>query len=70
MYKSLASIAKMFDISIFYIKKHYLKDMQEGVHYVYIGKMKRFDVNEVSKLLVSHTKPKPTENKILDNFLI
>jgi len=70
MYKSLTSIAKLFDLSTAYIKKHYFKDMVEGVHYVYIGKMKRFNVDEVSKLLVSHTKPEPTQNKILDKFLI
>jgi len=70
MYKSLNHIAKMFDISPSYIKKHYLSDLKEGVHFVYIGTMKRFHIEEMKKLLVTHTKPKGKSDQILDKFLL
>jgi len=69
MYKSLTNIAKMFDVTPAYIKKHFFENLKEGVHFVYVGKMKRFSVNEMRKLLTSNTK-KEDENPILENFLI
>ena len=68
-YKSLTSIAKMFDVSTAYIKKHFSSDLKEGLHYVYIGNLKRFNVNEMKKLLISSTENQ-NENPIMDKFLI
>jgi len=70
MYKSLTSIAKMFDVSPAFIKKHFFNDLQEGVHFIYVGTVKRFNVKEMEKLLVSFRKPKPPDNPILERFLI
>lgn len=69
MYKSLTSIAKMFDVSTNYIKKHFSNDFKEGVHYIYVGKLKRFNVDEMRKLLTTK-KEKHNENPIIERFLI
>ena len=70
MYKSLKNIAKMYDISISYIKKHHANDLKEGVHFIYVGNMQRFKVSEMEKLLVSHKKPEEKNNPLLDKFLV
>jgi len=69
-YKSLVHIAKLFDVSTSYIKKHFSNEFKEGVHFVYVGKLKRFNVNEMQKLLTSNTKETQAENKLLERFLI
>ena len=59
----------MFDVSTNYIKKHFSNDFKEGVHYIYVGKLKRFNVDEMRKLLTTK-KEKHNENPIIERFLI
>jgi len=71
MYKSLNNLAKMFDISPSYIKKHYFNSLKEGIHFTYVGTMKRFNVKEMKKLLMSETKKENSVNSsYMDRFLL
>lgn len=68
MYKTLTSIAKMFDVSTNYIKEHFSDDFVEGKHFVYVGNLKRFNVEEMKKLLIK--KGDSSNNEMLERFLI
>lgn len=71
MYKSLTSIAKMFDVSVGYINKHFSKDLVEGKHFIYVGNMKRYNIEEMRKILVSKNEQTPSKfQNILDKFMI
>lgn len=59
----------MFDVSPAYIKKHFGDDIEAGKHFIYVGKLKRYSVDEMKKLLITQDKQTP-HNDLLDRFLI
>lgn len=69
MYKSLRNICLLFDVSRGYIRNNIESSLVEGKHYIYIGNMKRYNVDEMKKLLMRED-TKSTHNNIMDKFLI
>lgn len=69
MYKSITKICKMFDVSPNFIKKHFADKLKEGKHFVYVGTLKRYNEDEMKKLLIGDG-TKNTHSNILDKFLI
>ncbi len=66
MYLSLKNLAKKYDLHPDTIRR---KKLVQGVHYIRIDKVIRYDIDAMHKLLVGI----PTnniENSILSNFLI
>jgi hypothetical protein len=69
MYISIQNLANKYDIHPDTIRR---QELIEGIHYIRINKMKRYDIKEMHKLLVS-TPINNSKNKvdsILSNFLI
>lgn len=67
MYTTLINIAKKYSVSQSYIKKY---ELVEGVHFIFIGKMKRYNIEEMHNLLVSKVQSQVKTNPILNRFLL
>ena len=69
MYISIQNLANKYDIHPDTIRR---QELIEGIHYIRINKMKRYDIKEMHKLLVSTpiTNSKNKVDSILSNFLI
>jgi hypothetical protein len=67
MYLSLKKLAQKYDIHPDTIKKK--SGLKEGVHYVNIGKMKRYHIVNMHKLLTLN-ETTPTVENILSKLLI
>jgi hypothetical protein len=66
MYLSLNNLAKKYDLHPDTIRR---KKLIQGVHYIKIGKLIRYDIKAMHELLV--TVPKTdTTNDVMSNFLI
>ena len=67
MYKALTEIARYYGVSTSFIKNNFGSRLEEGKHYIFIGKLKKFNIKEMGLLLTS--KPEQREvQKMLQKF--
>ena len=68
MYTTLKKIAIRYSVSPSYIKK---QELIEGEHFIFVGKMKRYHIKKMDKLLVTHSSTVETKNSpMMDRFLL
>lgn len=67
MYATLNELSKKYSLSPSTIKR---KDLIEGIHYINIGRLVRYHIDNIHELLVTQPKTDNNINDILDTFLI
>ena len=68
MYSTLKDIAIKYSISSSYISK---LDLVEGVHFIFVGTMKRYHINNMHDILTSNVQIVEERNSpLMDKFLL